>query len=42
VTRAVASSRPTGVSEKRMREMFDAIDAAIRKHPEVGEYNQKI
>jgi phosphomannomutase/phosphoglucomutase len=30
------------VSEKRMREMFDAIDAAIRKHPEVGEYNQKI
>jgi len=25
-----------------MREMFKAIDAAIRVHPEVGEYNQKI
>ncbi len=30
------------VSEKRMHEMFDAVDAAIRKHREVGEYNQKI
>jgi phosphomannomutase/phosphoglucomutase len=30
------------VSEARMREMFAAIDAAIRVHPEVGEYNQKI
>jgi phosphomannomutase / phosphoglucomutase len=30
------------VSEKRMREMFGAVDAAIREHPEVGEYNQKI
>ena len=30
------------VSEARMREMFEAIDAAIRIHPEVGEYNQKI
>ncbi len=30
------------VSEARMREMFTAIDAAIRVHPEVGEYNQKI
>ena len=29
-------------SEARMREMFKAIDAAIRVHPEVGEYNQKI
>jgi phosphomannomutase/phosphoglucomutase len=29
-------------SEARMREMFEAIDAAIRVHPEVGEYNQKI
>ena len=29
-------------SEARMREMFAAIDAAIRVHPEVGEYNQKI
>jgi phosphomannomutase/phosphoglucomutase len=29
-------------SETRMREMFKAIDAAIRVHPEVGEYNQKI
>jgi phosphomannomutase/phosphoglucomutase len=30
------------VSEARMREMFDAVDAALREHPEVGEYNQKI
>ncbi len=30
------------VSEARMREMFGAIDAVLRKHPEVGEYNQKI
>jgi phosphomannomutase/phosphoglucomutase len=30
------------VSEARMREMFAAIDAALRVHPEVGEYNQKI
>jgi phosphomannomutase/phosphoglucomutase len=30
------------VSEKRMREMFGAVDAVLREHPEVGEYNQKI
>jgi len=30
------------VSERRMREMFGAVDAAIHEHPEVGEYNQKI
>lgn len=30
------------VSEARMREMFAAIDGAIREFPEVGEYNQKI
>jgi phosphomannomutase/phosphoglucomutase len=30
------------VSEARMREMFGAIDAVLRQHPEVGEYNQKI
>lgn len=30
------------VSEARMREMFGAIDAVLRRHPEVGEYNQKI
>jgi len=30
------------VSEARMREMFGAIDAVLREHPEVGEYNQKI
>jgi phosphomannomutase/phosphoglucomutase len=30
------------VSEARMREMFEAIDAVLRVHPEVGEYNQKI
>jgi phosphomannomutase/phosphoglucomutase len=30
------------VSEARMRDMFKAIDAAIRTHPEVGAYNQTI
>jgi len=30
------------VSEERMREMFQAIDAVLRTHPEVGEYNQTI
>jgi phosphomannomutase/phosphoglucomutase len=30
------------VSEARMREMFHTLDAALRAHPEVGEYNQKI
>ena len=30
------------VSEKRMREMFEAMDSVLRTHPEVGEYNQKI
>jgi len=30
------------VSEARMREMFEALDAVLREHPEVGEYNQKI
>jgi phosphomannomutase/phosphoglucomutase len=30
------------VSDARMREMFAAIDGALRAHPEVGEYNQKI
>jgi phosphomannomutase / phosphoglucomutase len=29
-------------SEARMREMFAAIDAEVRKHPEVGAYNQTI
>jgi phosphomannomutase/phosphoglucomutase len=29
-------------SEVRMREMFKAIDAVLRTHPEVGEYNQTI
>jgi phosphomannomutase/phosphoglucomutase len=29
-------------SEARMREMFAAVDAVLRQHPEVGEYNQKI
>jgi phosphomannomutase/phosphoglucomutase len=29
-------------SEARMREMFRAVDAVLREHPEVGEYNQKI
>ncbi|MEA2977516.1 MAG: phosphomannomutase / phosphoglucomutase [Alphaproteobacteria bacterium] len=30
------------VSEQRMREMFKVIDAVLRTHPEVGEYNQTI
>ena len=30
------------VSEARMREMFKAVDAVLRTHKEVGEYNQKI
>ncbi|MCC7347562.1 MAG: phosphomannomutase/phosphoglucomutase, partial [Variibacter sp.] len=29
-------------SELRMREMFKAVDAVLRTHPEVGEYNQTI
>ena len=30
------------VSDARMREMFKALDAVLRTHPEVGEYNQTI
>ncbi|HML06873.1 MAG TPA: phosphomannomutase/phosphoglucomutase [Xanthobacteraceae bacterium] len=30
------------VSEARMREMFNAIDAVLRTHKQVGEYNQTI
>jgi phosphomannomutase/phosphoglucomutase len=30
------------VSEMRMREMFKALDAVLRTHPEVGAYNQTI
>jgi phosphomannomutase/phosphoglucomutase len=30
------------VSEARMRDMFKAMDAVLRTHPEVGEYNQRI
>jgi phosphomannomutase / phosphoglucomutase len=30
------------VSEARMREMFQAVDAVLRRHPEVGAYNQTI
>jgi len=29
-------------SEARMREMFKEVDAVLRQHPEVGEYNQTI
>jgi phosphomannomutase/phosphoglucomutase len=29
-------------SESRMRDMFKAVDAVLRTHPEVGEYNQTI
>ena len=30
------------VSQARMHEMFAAVDAVLRTHKEVGEYNQKI
>ena len=30
------------VSEARMREMFEAVDAVLRQHKEVGAYNQTI
>jgi phosphomannomutase/phosphoglucomutase len=30
------------VSEQRMRDIFEAMDSALRTHREVGEYNQKI
>jgi phosphomannomutase/phosphoglucomutase len=30
------------VSEARMRAIFAVLDAVLRQHPEVGEYNQKI
>jgi phosphomannomutase/phosphoglucomutase len=30
------------VSEARMRDMFKAVDAVLRTHPEVGEYNQTL
>jgi phosphomannomutase / phosphoglucomutase len=30
------------VSEAGMRAIFKAIDAVLRTHPEVGEYNQTI
>jgi phosphomannomutase/phosphoglucomutase len=30
------------VSDARMREMFEAVDAVLRTHPQVGEYNQTI
>jgi phosphomannomutase/phosphoglucomutase len=30
------------VSEARMRDMFAAVDAVLRQHPEVGAYNQTI
>ena len=30
------------VSEARMRDMFKALDAVMRTHKEVGEYNQTI
>jgi phosphomannomutase/phosphoglucomutase len=29
-------------SQARMREMFAAVDAVLRTHKEVGEYNQTI
>jgi phosphomannomutase / phosphoglucomutase len=29
-------------SEQRMHDMFKAVDAVLRQHPDVGEYNQKI
>ena len=30
------------VSEENMRAMFAELDAELKKHPEVGEYNQTI
>jgi len=30
------------VSESRMRDMFKSVDAVLRTHQEVGEYNQTI
>jgi phosphomannomutase/phosphoglucomutase len=30
------------ISEARMRDMFKAVDAVLRTHPQVGEYNQTI
>jgi phosphomannomutase / phosphoglucomutase len=30
------------VSEARMRQMFKVMDGALRRHPEVGAYNQTI
>jgi phosphomannomutase/phosphoglucomutase len=30
------------VSEARMHEMFEAINVVLRRHPEVGAYNQTI
>jgi phosphomannomutase/phosphoglucomutase len=30
------------VSEARMRDMFKAVDSVLRRHPEVGAYNQTI
>jgi phosphomannomutase/phosphoglucomutase len=30
------------VSEARLREMFQAVDAVLRRNPEVGAYNQTI
>lgn len=30
------------VSQENMKKMFDELDAELRKHPQVGEYNQKI
>ena len=30
------------VAERRMRDMFEAVDAVLRTHNEVGEYNQTI
>ena len=29
-------------SEANMKAMFDELDAVLKQHPEVGEYNQKI
>jgi phosphomannomutase/phosphoglucomutase len=44
---SVSGSRPERgvrepVSEARMRDMFNAVDAVLRTHKEVGEYNQTI
>jgi hypothetical protein len=36
-----AESYAGSASEKRMLDLFGAMDSVLRTHPEVGDYNQK-